>query len=204
MTLKKLFAYVLPYTCIVCQQKSDRPQDLCEGCLQHLPFHREENSGALLRYETPIAELILALKFQQKLAHARVFGELLAEKCQQYYENNPLPEAIFPIPLHPARLKERGFNQALEIARPVARLLGIPLQTKNVYRVAPTLPQATLPKTKRPSNVAKAFCVDTTYSHVAVIDDVFTTGNTMEEFCRTLQTAGVKTIDTWCVAKTKL
>ncbi len=201
MKLKKLFSYLIPYTCILCGIKSNCLQDLCKGCYRDLPFYPVQDSGALLTYDGPAPDLILSIKFQHNLSAARVLGELLAEKCQQFYKKNPHPLAIIPIPLHRDRLKERGFNQALEIARPVAARLGIPLQTKKIHRIKPTLAQATLPQSKRQSNVSKAFSVQTTYQHVAVIDDVYTTGNTMEEFCRTLTMAGVKKIDTWVVAR---
>lgn len=200
MSLKKLFSHVIPYTCILCGMKSDRLQDLCMGCYRMLPF-QSELDGALLAYEPPISDLIVALKFQHKLVHARVLGELLAEKCRVYYENNPKPEIIIPIPLHRDRLIKRGFNQALEISRPVAHLLHIPLYIKNINRIKPTRAQATLPKSKRQSNVADAFHTVCGYHHVAVVDDVLTTGNTMEEFCRSLKSSGVEKIDRWVVAK---
>jgi ComF family protein len=170
--------------------------------LQSLP--RFFSDDALFVYEPPVTKIILDLKFKHDLSHARVLGELLSDHLQNYYQSHTPPEVLIPIPLHKTRLKERGFNQALEIARPVARRLKIPLQLKNIHRIKATQPQATLRKEERTQNMRNAFRVKTNYQHVAVIDDVITTGNTMSEFCRTLLTSGVLKIDIWCIAKPRV
>jgi ComF family protein len=230
--LKKILTWLLPYTCILCSRPADRNQDLCTPCYQTLPVLsnsclqcalplpdsvREGTCGqclqktppfdvthALYSYESPIAQLILNLKFNQSLINARMLGELLAHHIAPiWYKNKPLPAMIIPLPLHPARLKERGFNQALEIARPIAKALKIPLNTTQCHRSKPTVPQSTLSAAERQKNVKGAFTVTGQFTgqHVVVIDDVITTGNTVTEFCKTLKQHKAQRVDVWCCAR---
>lgn len=230
--LKKWGSWLLPYTCILCSNVSDRRQDLCEGCLRDLPtliyccprcaghtlllnqstlcmtcitqMPPFDRTCALYFYENTVMRLIMDLKFGEKLVNARVLGELLAHKIQTiWYRQQSLPEAIIPMPLHPARLKIRGYNQALEIAKPIAKALKIPLDTAQCQRIKNTAAQATLHAKQRERNIKNAFKIANTlqYQHVAVVDDVITTGYTITEFCRSLKSAGVKTIDVWCCAR---
>lgn len=174
---------------------------LCGTCLKEDPPFTQVY--ALYLYQPPITNLIMSLKFGNALANARILGELFAEKIQsEWYRNKPLPEAIIPMPLHPKRLKERGFNQAIEIARPVAKLLNRPLLVIECSRVKHTVAQATLSAKDRLVNIQGAFTSSSlVYQHVAVLDDVITTGSTMNEFCNTLKKSGVQTIDVWCCAR---
>ena len=229
--LRKIAAWLLPYTCLLCQHPANRYQDLCEPCKKDLPLLKNacvrcaipldapttancgfcqqnpppfDTAHALYSYEPPIGNLILALKFNQSLIHARVLGELMAEKIQsRWYQTKPLPTLIIPVPLHPKRLKERGFNQALEIARPIAKILQLPIKTAITRRIKHTDAQAALPAVARQNNIKNAFIVtgDLRGQHLAVIDDVMTTGHTMTEFCKTLKRNGAGAIDVWCCAR---
>ncbi len=234
-SFKKIYSWVLPHVCILCNYTATRHQDLCVACYHDLPSLTQvcprcanplpvprqisahllcgeclkqprpfDATYALYLYESPITKLILALKFNHQLVYARVLGELLAMKIQtDWYQDKPLPEIIIPVPLHPKRLQERGFNQALEIARPIARHLKLPVNVKACARTKYTAAQATLPANERQRNIKNAFAVvkKLSYQHIAVIDDVITTGNTISEFCQTLKAAGVKKIDVWCCAR---
>jgi len=174
----------------------------CGTCLRSPPpFHRVH---ALYHYESPLVPLLLQLKFHQKLNHAPLFGALLVEQVKnQWYCNKPLPTLLIPVPLHVDRLKERGFNQALEIARPIAAHLQLPLSVNRVQRIKPTVAQTTLAPQERMTNMRNAFKVTKTlkHRHIAIIDDVMTTGNTIISLCKTLKKAGATTIDVWCVAR---
>ncbi len=188
------------------QERSSRPFQrellVCGQCLQKTPPF--DATHALYSYQQPLIKLILELKFNQALVNARLLGEQLAAAVLQvWYKTKPLPNLIIPIPLHPTRLKERGFNQALEIARPIANMLKLPIDTTHCHRSKSTAPQATLLATERRKNVKGAFSVTENFTgqHVAVIDDVITTGSTVTEFCKVLKQHGVQKIDVWCCAR---
>lgn len=196
---------ILPHLCPQCAQIISGPthQDLlCGQCLIHPPpFDR---TYALFPYEFPIIQLIIQLKFQHQLSHAEALGKLLARSIQtKWYVNQSLPDKILPIPLHPTRLRQRGFNQALEIAKPISKALSIPIDRGSIQRIKSTAAQSTLPASARKQNIANAFKVHRDYSGLtlAVIDDVMTTGFTMAECCRMLKLHGAKRIDVWCCAR---
>jgi len=175
--------------------------NLCGNCLQNPPPFEKMLTPYL--YDMPIMKIILDLKFKKQLANARVLGELVAQYLQSFYETKPLPDTIIPMPLHTKRLRERGFNQALEIARPISRFFNIPINTQLMARVKHTNAQATLDKKARQQNIKNAFYLKKSMENafIAVIDDVYTTGSTMQEFCSTLKKGGVKEIHVWCVAR---
>jgi ComF family protein len=172
---------------------------LCGQCLQDPPSY--DSAVSLFRYAYPADHLILRLKFQAQLHLARALGELLARHLKR--EMQTMPEIIIPVPLHRARLRERGFNQALEIARPIARSLSIPVDYKSCERVRKTSAQSLLPAAERRKNIKGAFRVTRLIAarHVAILDDVMTTGHTVQELAATLRKAGVERIDVWVVAR---
>jgi ComF family protein len=143
------------------------------------------------------------MKFEQRLAAARTLGSLLTAFIAECAPQPP--DAIVPVPLHPRRLRQRGFNQALEIARPVARFLGVPLETGAVQRIKPTRPQSELKGLReRRSNLHRAFAYRQTrgnWLNVAVVDDVMTTGTTTEELTRVLLDHGVERVSIWTCAR---
>jgi ComF family protein len=152
----------------------------------------------LWRYEFPCDRLIQALKYRARLALAGYFARALVSRT--------LPEidVIVPMPLHPKRLAERGFNQALEIARGVARPLGVKMEPRGVQRVRDTAPQTGLPYEDRAKNVRGAFdcALDISGASVAVVDDVMTTGATLNEVARVLKRAGAARVENLVIART--
>jgi ComF family protein len=160
----------------------------------------------VFKYEYPIDHCIGRLKFKRELAYAKVLGKLLLPRLEQYYSKHAKPGAIIPVPLHRKRLRERGFNQSLEIAKELTKGLKIPIDRYSCKRRKHTQPQTTLPIRERNQNIKRAFIVKRPikYKHVAVLDDVITTGNTINEFCQMLRENGVEKIDVWCCAKTQL
>lgn len=194
----------MPAHCVSCGQfiTIENIRTICGSCISNPPPC--SRTFALFPYETPITQLIIALKFQQQLSHAKLFGNILAERIQKnWYANKPYPDLIIPVPLHPHRLSERGFNQALEIARPIAKLLGLTIDITGSRRIKPTLAQSSLTLTKRKENMTRAFSVNRNYSgmHLVIIDDVMTTGCTMFELAEALKDRGAKQIDLWCIAR---
>ena len=141
------------------------------------------------------------MKFKQGIDIANHLGEMLGELFLK--DNTALPDCIIPVPLHSRRLISRGYNQSVELARPLSRHLGIRLDTSSCKRIRATVPQADLPARKRKGNVRNAFSVVETcdYDHVLLIDDVITTGSTINEFARTIKLAGVRRIDVLAVAR---
>lgn len=227
--------WLFPFTCILCGEKTKREIDLCLDCEKSLPWLThvcihcaaplclETNPicGACLKkplpfyktcilfsYTEPIRKLIMGIKFQQRLVYANILGSLLAEKLKLSYQKEPLPRLIIPVPLHKKRLRERGFNQSMELARPIQKKLGIPIDYKSCQRVRSTAAQSTLPAQQRGTNVKNAFAIQKQKNiishHIALLDDVMTTGHTLIELSRSLYDTGVKRIDVWCCARTYL
>jgi len=191
---------LIDYGCRICGQKLTTAELLCGACLNHSPPFTQTIAPYV--YAEPLDQFIINLKFHGRLLYAKILGELLSEHLAKYYKTHAQPAAIVPMPLHKKRLKERGFNQALEIAWPIVKQLKIPILRYHCERVKNTVAQTSLNAKERQHNVKQAFRVNRELpSHIAVIDDVITTGSTMQEFCKTLKKSGVATIDVWCCAR---
>jgi ComF family protein len=173
---------------------------LCGECLIDPPVH--DKKIVLFRYEFPIPSLIAQLKFQKQLYLGTAFGTVLSKKVVECYENDTYPECIIPVPLHPRRLRQRGYNQALEIARSLKKN-GLKIDFTAISRVVATLPQTLIDHNDRQKNVANSFLMANNfkYEHVALLDDVITTGSTINELASTLKKKGVRRVDVFCVAK---
>ncbi|MBI3561012.1 MAG: ComF family protein [Gammaproteobacteria bacterium] len=152
------------------------------------------------RYDAPLSALIGGYKFHRQLHHARLFADLIREVTQR---EHPLPEILLPVPLHPQRQRYRGYNQALEITRMVGKQLAIPIDHLSLRRHRATAAQSDLDAAARPGNVRGAFSLkkNLDYQHLAIVDDVVTTGNTANEIAKLLKRAGARRVDVWCVAR---
>ena len=181
----------LPDACPRCALPSPAGA-VCGSCLTHPPHF--DATLALWRYEFPCDGLVQALKYRARLALAGFFARSLASRTM------PEVDLIVPMPLHPRRLAERGFNQALEIARH----LGRQIEPRGVLRVKHTPPQTDLPYEERAKNVRGAFLckLDLTGARVAVLDDVMTTGATLNELARALKRAGAARVENLVIART--
>ena len=167
---------------------------VCETCLRHPPpFQRVL---ALGRHEDPLKTAIHRLKYRNQPGLANVLGQLLGA-CLQAAPDFAPPDMILPVPLHHRRLRQRGYNQALEIARPISRTLKAPVARHGLQRLRPTPPQQGLPLRERQRNLAKAFACTAplTDQRILLLDDVMTTGTTVRECCRTLLAAGARKIE---------
>lgn len=230
---KSITQCFFPYHCILCHEQAGRELDLCIECEKSLPwlkdvclycaaplgFTIQSACGTCLKKPLPfhklcilfsyteiIKKMVTGLKFQQRLIYAHVLGTLLAEKIHSDYLTEKLPDIIIPVPLHKKRLCERGFNQAIELARPISRYLNIRIDYKRCKRVINTKAQSMLPANQRSGNVKNAFVAHQSLAnqHVALLDDVMTTGHTLIEMSHALYDVGVKRIDVWCCARTYL
>jgi len=214
----------LPQACALCGARAIGAA-LCPGCLADLPWlppahcpqcARPTPEGALcghclhdppafvrtracLLYGPPLDGLIQQFKYGKDIHLAHFFATRLAPHLA-----NTRAELILPMPLHPERIGERGFNQAVEIARPLARHLGLPLLINAAQRQRNTPAQAGLDHDARLKNIKGAFTCDARVAgkRVALFDDVMTTGASLNELARTVLAAGAVEVEAWVVART--
>jgi ComF family protein len=222
--------FVLPPRCLLCGANGANGRDLCAGCAgdlaantpccprcalplqtpaplcgeclaQEPPFAA---AWAPFRYEHPLDLLEARFKFRGDLAAGRVLASLILERAGVDAPEHPA--LLIPVPLHRIRLRERGYNQALELAGPLASALGIPLHHDVLVRTRATPPQTGLDAKARRRNLRGAFAIASMTvlpAHVAVIDDVMTTGATLREAARILRRAGVARVDVWALARAR-
>lgn len=169
---------------------------VCGSCLKKAPHF--DATRAVFRYEFPLDRLIQSLKYSHRLACAGFLGRMLAQTDLPFR-----PDLVVPVPLSAARLAERGFNQALEIARPLLRTHDVPVELDHIRRSRDTSPQAALPWKQRANNVRHAFecAIDLVGRSVLVVDDVMTTGATLDELARTLKAHGATRVGNLVVAR---
>jgi ComF family protein len=192
----------LPRGCPLCAMPTPLGE-ICGACRrQPPPFDR---TVAVWRYAYPVDRLVRSLKFHGRLALASFFAEALASALARTDD----ADVVIPMPLHTARLAERGFNQAAEIARRLtgrsgARTPGPRLALQGARRIRRTLPQTDLAFDERLRNVRGAFAcaLDLAGARVAVVDDVMTTGATLVELAKVLKRAGAARVENWVVART--
>jgi ComF family protein len=188
--------------CALCAQSLENGQTHCGACQKNPPPY--DRLWVALDYASPIDKLILGGKFSRRLLNLSVLAELFMVYWQQ--QSAQLPEVIIPVPLHAQRLRERGYNQALELARIISRQQGVPLDFHSIQRSKTTLAQASLPASLRRGNMDSAFTLTRPlpYSRVALVDDVFTTGNTVRALSQLLRQAKVGHIEVYCMAHAAL
>ena len=153
-------------------------------------------------YESPLDVHIQAMKFRPSRAMGRALGLLLVEALESRGVADEV-DALVPVPLHRRRLIERGFNQAFEIARPVAAATGLPLIIRGIHRHANTQPQSLLAAHERYRNMRGAFSIHRNLKglNVAIVDDVITTGATVNTLAASLREAGAGEIHAWALAR---
>jgi ComF family protein len=177
----------------------------CARCqMQPPPYAR---AWAPFMYADGLRWLHRRLKFDARLANRRLLARLLADALERAFAcgDLPRPDVLVVMPLHPRRLMRRGFNQSLELIRPVAQRLQLELDYRNLRRVKATRPQTDLPAGQRRRNVRGAFACERDLAglHVALFDDVVTTGHTAAEAARVLRRAGASEISVWSLARTE-
>ena len=179
----------------------------CGACLDNAPAY--DASIAAVDYGAPLDQLVTALKFGGKLALAPLFARLMRDALL-HAPQAPLPDLLLPVPLGERRLMQRGFNQALEIARPLSRALGVRLEARAVLRLRETDAQSSLHPEQRRKNIRGAFSVAPDFVgkfdglHVGLVDDVMTTGETLNELAATLKRFGAARVSNFVFARTLL
>ncbi len=212
---------IFKQNCLLCASPEANKDGLCEACLNDLPYSPSTSCpqcglssnglicGSCLNsapdfdatrtvfiYAFPIDAMMQSYKYGNAAHLSRTFGQFLAEKVDL-----GCVDLIIPMPMHHARIKERGFNQALEIAKFFAK---DKLDYKSAIRQKLTPPQASLPLKERVKNIKGAFAVnaDLAGKRTAIVDDVMTTGASLNELAKTLKKAGASHVECWVVART--
>ncbi len=224
--LERLSMALLPAHCLACGEPGEAGRDLCAACHAALPriacacrrcaipLATPGTCGRCLRrepplhavhaafvYAAPLDRLLPRYKFHHDLAAGRLLAGLMASALSGVER----PGLLVPVPLHPGRLRERGYDQALELARPLATALQLPLDASLLRRHRPTAAQSDLGAMARRRNLRGAFIVRPRRplpDHVALVDDVMTTGATLHAAALALRRAGVRRVDAWVCART--
>lgn len=226
--VQNFLTYFMPPRCILCGDKGFENRDLCESCYLELPKNTPrcyqcasnfvtsnssivcpncldsapafDETFAPFSHDRAIRYLIIQLKFHNHCPSVRLLGSLLADYLKKTAE---LPDCIIPIPLHKNRYCERGFNQSIEIARILSKRLELPLDLYSCSRHRDTAHQIGLTGTQRNENIKNAFSISPKFNakHVALVDDVMTTGSTVNELAAALKIAGCHRVQVWVCAK---
>jgi ComF family protein len=224
--LDAVLAFWLPPACTLCGAPGADRLPLCAGCHAELPWlgsacrrcaqplpvdgvcgrclrqpPAQDAAYAAFVYAAPLDRLVQGLKFGRRLGHARLTGALLARAAAE--RAWPRPQLLIPVPLHDSRLRQRGYDQALVLGREVSRRLGLPVDWRSCRRLRATAPQTGLDFAARRRNVRGAFTVvrPPGVDHVAVLDDVMTTGATVGALAAALKRAGVARVDVWALCR---
>ncbi len=191
-----------PYSEYSFSESVNLPEAHCGRCQTRPPA--QDESVVALAYGQPVSYYIQALKYNKELAIADALARILCTSIEKSVAE--LPEIIVPIPLHKNRLKSRGFNHSLEISRFVATYFALNIDNTILLRNRDTISQTTLNEAQRRRNLKNAFSVrqqpDILYRHIALVDDVITSGSTTNEAAKTLKKSGVQKVSVWAIAKT--
>jgi len=184
--------------CTLCGLENQTSGNHCGACLYKPP--EWQNLVAPLIYQGLARDLLIELKFSQSLYLA---NSLVGSLIHHFQTGKPAPEVLLPVPLHRKRLFNRGYNQAFEIARALSHLLDIPVDNRALCRTRDTDSQSGLSASQRQKNIRNAFFYQPAnpWSHVAVVDDIITTGSTAGEITKTLHRGGVERVEIWGLAR---
>ncbi|MDH3378281.1 MAG: ComF family protein [Gammaproteobacteria bacterium] len=224
--ITRILEYVFPRYCCLCGDPTTSTTNFCHGCLDDLPWVENAcprcatplqgpgvcgvcqrsapfytRSIAALRYSWPVNRIVHAMKYQGQLDAVDTLAALMALKIEGQIAR--IPQQLIPVPLHPRRLRTRGFNQSLELARRLANRFQVIANSESVIRRVDTRPQTDFDGERRRRNMRDAFLATGSIycKHVAIVDDVMTSGATCDELAKTLVGAGAIEVDVWAVAR---
>ncbi len=192
--------------CRQCALPLPQADALCGQCLQRPPPFAHATAPLLYRF--PVDSLVPAFKYHRQNAYGRLLAQLMLLHLTHYLAQFPerRPDLLIAMPMHSARQAQRGYNQAFELARPLANALQLPLERRALQRSRATQPQQGLTARQRQQNLHEAFCcsqpAQITGRDIALVDDVMTTGTSATEATRTLLRAGANSVQIWCAART--
>ncbi len=199
---------ILPARCEYCGTPGAA---VCAPCVHDLPWNLQnqphehiDHVFAAFRLQAPVQAQIHALKYQSAFRHAQILGTLMARRIAARPET--LPQILIPVPLHASRLRSRGFNQSLEIARAIHRALDLQLLPQAARRIRDTEDQIGKSAVERRRNVRGAFEITRSLDelHVALLDDAMTTGATLTELAKLCRAAGAARVEAWALAQAPL
>ena len=226
-TALALLEWVAPPCCLLCRLEVEYRHGLCQGCWAKLPVNEihcercalpmahESLCGhcqrcppvfdsviAPLCYQDPIDQMLCALKYHQQLSFARTAAGLITDTVRESGE--PRPDLLVGVPMTHRAVRKRGLNQAVFLARLIGRQLGIPVKSTLIKKLRETDRQSTLNASKRQRNLKGAFhCKGSLEDkHIALVDDILTTGATANEISKVLKAAGANRVDIWVCART--
>lgn len=191
------------HRCVRCAMPLAADVTTCGACLRHPPS--VGRTLVAVDYRSPWDGLIASFKFHRRPGLAALFAQRLEQAVTA--QGVPPDCIVIPVPLSEARLRERGYNQSWEIARRLGRRLHLPVEAQLLCRLVDTAHQVGLPREQRLANVAQAFAVDPLRGgqlsgrHVALVDDVMTTGATIEAAAHAVLQAGAVGVEAWVVAR---
>jgi len=196
--------------CVLCGARA-RDCALCDGCVADLPWRERpwrlrlagiDEVTVGFDFDYPVRQLLHRAKYGPDIAVARLLGQLFARQLARGGAQLMRPAALFPVPMARHRLLVRGYNQALEIALPISEQLAVPISEVSVYKRRGLRPQSKLDAATRRTNVSNAFFLEQApdvYTAV-IIDDVVTTGATVQALARALRRVGVARVHVWALA----
>jgi len=193
---------IYPLSCAVCGEKITRNCGLCAACLSRI--QRNDYGIAACQYEGVLKKAVRLFKYGGFMSLANAFSDLLLEFMAKRTDIKDI-DVIVPVPLHPVRFRERGFNQSNILCAPIAKRYGIPARPACLVKVRHTKPQSILDRAERLRNVRRAFSVADKASikgkNILLVDDVYTTGATIHEAARALKKAGASCVSAITLAK---
>ena len=233
-TIEQILNNALQISCLLCRGATSYRQPLCDMCLNACPDNQQaclycglpmmvssvttcgqclnkppvfQHCYSAFQYRFPVNHIIHRIKYSHQTTLIKPLTASLAEVLRQRYHQQSWPDAIIPVPLHKKRLQQRGYNQALLLAKALNRLLKdkkMIVDKRLVKRIRATESQQQLKASERRRNIRGAFACHqaSPYQHVAIVDDVVTTGETVSELSRVLKKQGVSVVDVWCLART--
>lgn len=193
------FLVRIKHGCRTCRLPIDNPQvDQCGFCIKRKPAY--DRVITAYSFEEPLRALLHEFKYRQALYLRTFMAQLMLDaKPPEIYQ----PDCLVPVPMHPKKLRERGFNQAAELTKILAKKLNLSLNLTLCEKTINTAAQVNLNGKHRNRNLQKAFTAKVShYQHVTLIDDLLTTGSTANALALTLKKQGVKRVDVWCLART--
>lgn len=171
---------------------------MCGHCIKKPPYF--DRAFIYYIFEEPLRSLLHQFKYHNGLYLSSFLSHLILKSISN---DTKLPQCLIPVPMHPQRIRLRGFNQAAILARSLAKKLHLPCDLSSCQKIINSAPQASLDSEQRRKNLHHAFKIrKLPYQHVAIVDDLLTTGCTANELAFTLKKSGVKQVDVWCCART--